>query len=99
MKTSQPEGLIGSMFEIHDKFDGRLRQGFHRTMSSTWIVVEVWKGDGRGRRGRKGMWRVTLAPIEGAGNRPMFNALWNDVGKFLEAWDENGNRMMTKQVK
>lgn len=49
---------------------------------TTWIVVAAWKGDGRGKRGRKGMWRVTLAPLDSP--HAMFQVLWNDRGKFLE---------------
>lgn len=90
MKTPAPFGLIGSMYELHGMFP---------KPASTWIVVAAWKGDGRGRRGRKGIWRVTFAPIEGAGNHSMFQALWNDIGKHIEAWDVNGNWMLTKQIK
>jgi hypothetical protein len=67
VKPLAPDGLIGSMYELHSKFP---------TPTSTWIVVAAWKGDGRGKRGRKDIWRVALAPIENAGNRPMFQALW-----------------------
>ncbi len=90
MKTPTPEGLIGSMYELH---------GTRFGASGVWIVVAAWNGDGRGRRGRKGVWRVTLAPLIDAGNKPMFNALWNDVGKHLEGWDDGGNWMLTRQLK
>lgn len=85
-----PEGLVGAMFELN---------GYGLSITgSLWIVVAAWKGDGRGRRGRKGIWRVTLAPISGANNHPMFQALWNDVGKFLEVHDYNNNWLMSRQV-
>lgn len=91
MRYPAPEGLIGSLYEFH---------GHWPIMAmSTWVVVGAWKGDGRGKRGRKGMWRVTLAPINGSDNLPMFQALWNDVGKHLESWDSNGNWMLTRQIK
>ncbi len=93
MRTT-PEGLIGSMFELNGYGRGSLP-----IVNSLWIVVAAWKGDGRGRRGRKGMWRVTLAPISDANNHPMFQALWNDRGRFLEAHDDNNNWLMSRQVR
>lgn len=65
-----PEGLVGTVFELNGYGRGSLPYS-----ASLWIVVAAWKGDGRGRRGRKWMWRVTLAPLEGAGNHPIFQAL------------------------
>lgn len=84
-----PDGLIGSLYELYD---------VKNKIVSTWLVVNAWKGDGRGRRGRRGMWRVTLAPLDDPHNHSMFQALWNDVGKYLELRNTNTNWTMSRHL-
>lgn len=89
MKTMTPDGLIGSLYELYD---------VKNKIVSTWLVVNAWKGDGRGRRGRRGMWRVTLAPLDDPHIHPIFQALWNDVGKHLELRNTNTNWTMSRHL-